>query len=466
MKLLKRLKRKEEWVMEEHHLMIITFIIAISILSVLLNGEGIFLYASIVLILLSFSHFLNKHKHKAHDTSIIIGLFIVPATITIVFFNDLFSWTLLLIYLTAFFSAIGVYHYHNKKHKLLHTMWKVIFSRLVSVTFAVLTFIIISNFLPSKFISLPTALIYYIAPTIFVYFLITKFLYLLFFDPKHPRKDFFLSARHSLAFTIVFMLIVIFSYAVVATLLFNNQDALYKSQLEKDIVDMNAIGDSIQFSDAAALKVTRDIESFRLNLQDRIERARSAADNQDVQFPSIMNDQYISTITSNAINLIEFHILEEQLILAKDDIVRKQATINNLLENNIPFEDGSKTLEQRITFLKTKSFIPQVRERDEILDELAQTDQYDYYEENGFNWLFGDREGLTRITAPNNFLELRAYEVLKHTIAFKEFARFSLENIIFVNSEVASPSIANHLNTNLEESQISKTIRLEMIHSE
>lgn len=474
----------------------ITLVVSIVLLAIIFQSQGIVLYFGILAALLLIGSVLHWHGHQMYHVSRMLGLFIIPALITLLFMPDTLLWVLLGVFVISFISSFVIQHWHNRVHKLSQVMLVSVYSRIVSLTASVLLLVILPSFvLPDAFVSIAYILSTIILPATFVYFFLSRSMYLYFFDPRHPRLDVKRSLHQAVLFSGAFFVIVIILYASFASVFFTSHASRLSNAVDERVRDTIALQKTLEHRNPTAQLLTvqmalqediqntevfKELDNAITHLMNNFADLRSRIDTKGFAFVMALDDSYFTTTVEHATSLVSLSQQQKQLFEAKRQLfeVKEQfISVYQLHEATIrvgtQFEDGSKTLEEHIFSLQqnTLAFEP-ARISSETLDWILRLDDpavpASYVEKEGIGWLLTREPPLNSIYRNRNVFEERAFFVARHTRLFLDLLRLKSRDVLTQeNEQLTSPFIAALWNRRtIDETDLSKAIRLELIQNE
>jgi hypothetical protein len=458
---------------DEFH--VVSLICSLIIIAFLLNSKSLIFYTVITAGVLLFAHFLRSHSHRQHDVVKIIGLFFLPLAVTIMAFRDLLVWVLAGVYIISAISTFIIYHHHRKVHPPLKVMWQVTYSRIVAITIALLVAAILPALFPKVLFSVFELIFFYVMPVIFVFFFASKFFYLYFFDRKHIHYDLRRSLRHTVMYTLVFVVVLMCVYSLFAVGLYNSKQASYDNSLDMLMIQAANVEKSAMKSPSgiSQLPVMKDVMVFASNL------GRSMADEKNrvaepISFASIVDDSYFAGMSDNSFNTLKFVVLVSEAGNVKENVVRAHDRILATLAANQTLGDGARTMEEYNSFLRgyvDASFVPYSQDPSvQEVYSLVNDPEAGYadYDGQGLYYLFAKEAKLDFVYGSESIMGRQVSVVLRHSVVLKELARLVVNAVMFLDTEAASPSAIEYLyaDRGADSVLLSSAIRLEMIKTD
>lgn len=454
------LKKEEEFIIKELKFVfgpsefhVVTFVCSLMILSFLFASMSLVFYAVLTIAALLFAHFLRQH-HRPHDVLTILGIFFLPLALTLAAFRDLLVWVLLAVYLISALSTVIIYYVHKRAHTPLKIMWQVTYSRVVAVTLAlVLACILPSLVFPDAFLSVFEMLFLFVMPVAFLFFFASKFLYIYFFDRVHIRVDFMKSLRHSVIFTLAFIVILMCVYSLFAVGFSNSRAGDYTGFLDDRLVEVANIDKAVAKWPAGArdMMVTQDLLGMVQALRDELSAEKRLADGRPLSFSDLLDDSYFRQTSDDVFSKLRFTVLDTQLLTLKSNIFNRYETLSVAVERDLSFPDGSVGIDAYAAGLRSYvegAFVdtsqdPAVMEMVSLLND--QSSMYSDIEGGGFIFWFAEETGLDFMYGSGSIFGRQMSVVLRHSELVRQMARLTLNARIFISGESVSPYVVRQL---------------------
>ncbi|MBU2560983.1 MAG: hypothetical protein KKD17_01705 [Nanoarchaeota archaeon] len=446
------IKKEVRFILSPEEFHVVTFVSSLIILSFLFASMSLVFYAVLTIAALLFAHFLKEH-HRPHDVLTILGVFFLPLAVTLAAFRDWLVLLLLAIYVISAISTVIIYYHHKKAHALLKIMWQVTYSRVVAVTLALLLACILPLLVfPDAFLSVFELIFLFVMPVAFLFFFASKFLYIYFFDRVHIRSDFLRSLRHTVIYTLVFVVLLMCVYSLFAVGFYNSRAEFHKGYLDKALIDVSNIEKVVARNpEIQRLMVTDDLLALAADLRGDISVEKSMADERTISFADILDDSYFITTSDAVLNTIRFTVLNFELLELKSDIVDWTGNLTETANKNMTFPDGSSTLEEYTADLNAyveEGFVD-FSQNPDVIDLVAKLNDpsatYSYFEGEGFFYWFAKNVRLDFVYDSGSIFGRQMSIVIRHSEPFRQMARLYINIIIFTNNERASPSSIRRL---------------------
>ncbi|NQU79551.1 hypothetical protein HQ545_07315 [Candidatus Woesearchaeota archaeon] len=437
------IEKEAKWLFGPNEFHITTLVASLLLLALILYSFSLVFFVVLTVAAVWFAHFLNQH-HRPHDFLAILWIFFLPLMITAVLFRDLLVYLLLGIYCVSAISTIIIYYYHKKEHSPLKIMWQVTYSKIVAITLAMLVLCVLPLFIfPDTFLSITELVFLYIMPAVFVFFFATKFLYLYFFDRKHVWLDLRRSLKHTVLYSMVFLVVVVCIYSLFAVGMYNQRSEIYDEGIDNVLIDVANIQKSIIHlpEDMRRLVIMKDVESFANELESMISVEKGIADEHELSFADVIDDSYFTQMSENSFTLLRLFTLDAELLLMKDGVVTVYNSFDGL--ENIDYSIYRSEVEE--------SFVDFSQDPDMIgiMDDL-QDDSLtpSYFENNGFFYWFADSAGIDFVYRSKSIFVRQLSLILRQSVIFRDLSRMVLKVIVFSSKESVSPSAAEHIYAN------------------
>ncbi|MFH1064146.1 MAG: hypothetical protein V1729_03640 [Candidatus Woesearchaeota archaeon] len=451
---------------QEFH--VVTFVASLIVLAFLFNSTGMIFYSVLAIAALIFAHFLRQH-HRPHDVITILGVFFLPLAFTLMAFRDVFTIVLTGVYLVSGISTVILYFYHKKEHTPLKIMWQVTYSRIIAITLGVVVAAILPSLvLPDAFLSIPELLFLYILPVSFVFFFASKFFYLYFFDRKHIRLDLMRSLKHTLIYTLGFLVIFICIYSLFAVNFYNTKMGEYSDNLDNSLLLVSNLDKDLMRlpEDVSRMMVTKDLESFTGQVLMDVAAQRTAVDRQSMSFGDVLDDSYFSVLSGNVVDTVRMVIMQQELLALRQGILERYDEFSGdewkLFTSSL--DAYSKELEvfiddNYVAFAQDDT----VSEVMQALDDPSVPPSY--FETEGVFYWFAQETQLSFVYGSKSIFGKQLSAVARKSVVFREFTGIVVRIMVLVSKESSSPAAIEHIYANMDADIIpmSKVIRRSII---
>ncbi|MBI5398354.1 hypothetical protein HZB03_02720 [Candidatus Woesearchaeota archaeon] len=475
----REIEKQTEYLLHPLEFHIITLFVSLVILGIIFRSRGIILYIGIMGAMLLIGSVLHKHGHVTHHVARMLALFIVPAFIAAIFMPDALLLVLLGIFIISFVSSFIIHYWHDRVHKLTQIMVVSVYSRTVSLTAAVLVLVLLPSFvLADAFVSFTYVLATIILPAIFVYFFLSRFMYLYFFDHRHARLDAKRSLHQTVIFTGAFLAIVIVLYAAFASVFYTSHTSRLSDAVDERIRDTAALQKTLEHAPATLrnAEVFKELDYAASLHMSKLGTLHSSIDTKPFTFDMALDDSYFTAAVQYAGTLLSLSQYQEQLFDAKEQLSSAYQRVQESVRGDAHLQNESAksaTLEKRIASLQaaTQHFKPS-----EMPGEtLEWTDRLDdpavpvsYVEKEGLAWLLTRQQSLNIVYRNQNLFEERVFFVLRNTLLFRDTLRLSSHSLLLrEEQQLTTPLLTMFWQRRaIDESLLSKTLRLELIAQE
>ena len=472
-KVQREIEEEIRYLLTPQEIPVVLFVCSLIILAFLLNSISLIFYTVTTLFVLWISHFFHKHKHRPHDVLAILGIFFLPLIAALIMYRDLLMWFLMFVYLLSALSTLLIYYYHGKKHSPLEIMWQTTYSKVVALTAGALLVSLVPFVLPESFVSITELILVYVFPIVLTVFFISKFLYIYYFEHKHIKNDLWISIRYAVIYALAFVIILCASYALISVQLNNANTQHFQRSIDMALVDSSKIDkvfDNLP-EEVRNLQVTHEVISFNKQMFEDISIKKREAMDAELAFGDILDDTYLQRISQNNYDLTRFNTMLGSILEVKAQITGRHEILKETQKRNATMPDGSKTLGMYASTLTkgvneryTPFYMDSIVANIQTMIEDPAT-EYDYFENNGINWFFADREGLQPVYHMENVMGRQVMELLRHTTPFRHLSALNFNEFLFDQKERFSGHLQQILFENIEkqESDMSKALRGEIL---
>jgi uncharacterized membrane protein YjjP (DUF1212 family) len=314
-----------------------------------------------------FSMFLWWSSHQFHITRagmirsfITLGLFVVVLYFLHWIIYDTFTLLFCIIYALSFVIAGVLYLYHFKRElseeihrSFARTFLVVFYSHVLAFTAASLLAYLLPLFIvQDSFVSISYIVLAWTAPVILVYYFLTKFLYLRFFDRKHIRRDFLKALAHGVVYTVMFVVLVLLAYFLTAIQFVGMEREAYAEEFSSiftTLPNVRAEVNSFTFSsDDPALLSFRVTQEIMLMSDDALANAtalKKSFDDRAFSSNDYFSDSYFTVLAEQEKSLSRLVSSVSALDDLKSDLLREYARLKDL-ELKGQFDDGTTSIEE------------------------------------------------------------------------------------------------------------------------
>ncbi|MBW2965441.1 hypothetical protein KY363_08340, partial [Candidatus Woesearchaeota archaeon] len=415
---------------------------------------------------LAFGFFLWWWSHQFHlSRSGILKPFVYLGSLLLVLyalhaiFRDLLGVVFLALYAIAFVIAGVLYLYHLKRglYSEMHssfprTFLVVFYSHVIAFSSASLIGYLLSGIVfPDRFVSIMYVLLVWVLPCLLVYFFLTKFLYLRFFDRVHIKRDVLKSLDHGVAYAVVFIVILMLAYILTAFQLAGMERAAYADVLKQASSEISVVSFDMSAADDSGTdnilgtKVARDVISIA-DEYSRDVRSAPAGIMTAFSFADYVSDEYFAQLVRNRILISSVSSKAYGISMLASDLVRENSRLKQE-EASGRFFDGTDDLDTHLHELRVYMeavYVPYVEPY-----QFARLGQKIDEEHDSYSGLIADGElvDLDAVSIPEFYSLLpkgprfakAAYEVLYHTKVFRDIAVFAFRNVVMQAEDTIEP---------------------------
>lgn len=463
----------------------LVYVLALGILAYL-SGS----WESFVAFLL-FSLFIEIVCNNAHRTSkfhgfTLLGFSIAMPYLLSVYFNEPFAILVTAVYALSFVVASALYLHHRSRevsrdiHKSFPRTFAVVFySHTIAIMVAMLLMHVLSYFIVGdSFVTITYLLLIWVFPAVVIYFFLTKFLYLRFFDRVHIRRDLSKAIKDGLTYSVVLLVCVWFAYLLSAMQITLGQADTHTANLNGAMGEL--AGAKLELTseqvnpdapNIADLEVTQELIADADKLIEDIRSKRDYFYMSSYGFSNYLTDAYADHTYDDILLTNALIYYKDDILSAKDMLLEEYAELSD--EMVVGFSDGSPDLHAHVESLRS-----QVIGEYDIYSEpskvsalkrtiFASVDSYsrliEYTELPSLTIL--QAEGFNFFN-PSSLWADSFMDVARHTVLFRDSLLFLFRDVDFTSRELSNPVVIDKLFTNwaVEESDMSKAIRLRIIH--
>jgi hypothetical protein len=436
---------------------------------------------------LAFGIFLWWWSHQFHQkiphpfkTVFSLGILIVFLYFFYVVFNDLLSLIVCIIYALSFVVA-GVLYFYHTKNKLLEkihqsfprTFLVVFYSHIIALTAASLVaYLLPKVILSDSFVSILFLLFVWLTPVLFVYFFLTKFLYLRFFDRVHIKRDVSKGLAHSAVYTAAFVLVIILAYFLTAVQLVTIERSSYDSSFDDVFTTISNIGYELPEAGLGDLKVSQDVFDISKQLLDEgIEEKKRLMDLR-ISLEDYLSDNYFTIISHNRLAVSSIALSASEIDEVKSDLIREHNRLEEMKKEGL-FDDGTTSLEEHL-FLLVGNVNDEYEPYTEPV-EFAMLRRRISGSLNSYSGLVSDRRLLEfnlvyhpemSILEPGKSrFSKQFHDMVYHTVVFRDMMLFVFNTIVLNVEETLDPYPVKSLYYTADESLSSSVLRYRVLKS-
>ena len=464
--------------------------------SLICTGLLAFLFGSVptFVFYFLFGIFLWWWSHQFHKTGsrfiksfLSLGCVVVVLYIFSWIFDDMLSTIVVIIYALSFVIGAVLYLYHTKKdlseeiHRSFPRTFLVVFySHIVAFTAAALlayglTFLVVAD----SFVSLMFLMLVWLLPTLIVYFLLTKFLYLRFFDRKHWARDLRKGVGHALIYSVVFILLLFLTYLLTAMQFVYMERDSYSGSFTGIFTDMQNVRTEIEAApfryDSAELtgmRVSHDVMVLADNIYSNATNTKTRLSVSSMSFWDYISDNYFTRLARDRMIVSSLAIYSDGTVELKEDLLREyermrgetllsaddaslQGYVNTLEayigENYVPYRDPYEFSSLREMIVGDEA---DAGSYEALIADGALLDFNSVYHEDA-EYLFPGDDRFTR----------QFYDMMYHTVLFRDMMVLVFQSITFNVKETVDPYAVRHINIQPDEGLRSRVLRDRIIRS-
>ncbi|MBW2968483.1 hypothetical protein KY362_08435 [Candidatus Woesearchaeota archaeon] len=468
---------------------VLTILLSAGILAYLFgSAETYVAYVLCGVVLWKFIH--QHHESRSHilHSFFSTGVMIIPLYLLYFLFNDLFGLVVCVLYAMSFVIAGLLYIFHTKRgHKEeLHvsfpkTLLAMIYSHFLAAALASsMAYILMTTLLTDSFKSVFTISATIIFPTLLVYFFLTKFLYLRFFDRVHVKREVLKGLKHGAAYAALFVVCIIFAYMLTAVQLTTSAKADYRNIMDDVVLNFpNIRADIAQTAfdhgttELSDTKTARDMIAETDRIKRQANDLKRQTDTLSFSLYDYISDTYMTKLTETELEVKQAHLLAKNAEEAKDDLLREYEKVSQM-KAEARYDDGSTSMSEHHTNLNiyVSGYVPyeplpEVRYLREKIE--SGTDSYTSLlsDEMLFDFALVYSPETRRLLPGKSRFSRAAHELLQHTKLFRDFMILVFESSASEAQEIAHPSMTEALynGRSADETMMSQILRYRIIKS-
>jgi hypothetical protein len=419
---------------------------------------------------------------------ITLGLFVVALYLLYWLIYDSLSLLFCVIYAFSFIIAAVLYLYHVKRElageihrSFARTFLVVFYSHVMAFTAAALLAYILPYFiLGDGFVSMSYLLLAYALPVMLIYFFLTKFLYLRFFDRKHIRRDFLKGLAHGVVYGVVFAVLVLLAYFLTAMQFVMMERAAYADTFSEVFTTLPNVRAELASAALSAddpgllgLRVTQEVVMMSDQALQDATGLKGIIGSRQFSFSDYFSDSYFTVLAGDGRSvsrLVAFVLGVDGL---KGDLLREYGRLRSAEETG-QFDDGTTSLDEHYYALL------------DYVDDLY----FRYREPSGISSLKGrlaDVSSFSSLMSDNALLDFnllsnpelqvfvpgdsrfgrRFMEMAYHTIIFRDLMLLVFDASVVEVESVFGPAPLDELyrGRDADESTESKVLRYRVLKS-
>ena len=430
-------------------------------------------------------HITRSGAWKAFSS---LGILIIFLYVFYWYFNDLLSLLVLVLYAMSIVIAGFLYFYHAKRelsgeiHRSFErTLLVMFYSHIMAFTVAsalayALSYVLFSD----SFVSIAFVILAWLLPCLLVYFFLTKFLYLRFFDRKHIKRDLKKGIVHGALYCFILIILLLAGYLLTAFQFAGEEQMAYDeafntifdslSSIEQDISGFAAENDAGEILD---LKVTKDLESLSGQMLQGATDLKAELDVTHFSFDDYLSDNYFTELSQNRIVLSRTAGVAHGIDDLKQDLFREYLRVKDFQQQGL-FDDNTTTLEEH--YYMVASYANDVYSPYKEPEQFTQLREKVSDNMNSYSGLFSDEalfefnlvyhENMDMFTRGKSRFSQRFLNMMYHTAVFRDFMVLVFNNILSQWEETVDPYPVRYIYSAVaEESTLSGVLRYRIVKS-
>ncbi|MBW2997619.1 hypothetical protein KY349_04735 [Candidatus Woesearchaeota archaeon] len=468
---------------------LISSLICIAVLAYLFGTltTGIF-YFLFGMFLWWWSHLFHITRSGAWKAFFSLGVLIPFLYMFYWYFNDFLSLLVLIMYAMSLVIAGFLYFYHVRRElageihrSFARTLLVMFYSHIMAFTAAsALAYGLSYVLFTDSFVSIAFVLLAWLLPVLLVYFFLTKFLYLRFFDQKHIKRDLKKGVVHGAIYCFILIILLLGGYLLTAFQLAGEEQKAYDETFNAISGSLSAIDSDISgfaaannAGDILDLKVTKDLKSLSGQMLQGATDIKAELDATRISFDDYLSDDYFTTLSRNRILLSRSAGVAYGVNDVKDDLFREYNRVKAFEETG-EFDDSTKDIDEHYYYVI--SFVNDAYMPYEESDEVLALREKVSGSINSYSGLLADQSllefnlvfhpDMTLFVAGESRFSQRFYDVIYHTAVFRDFMVLVFNNILSQLEETVDPYPVQYLYRSAgEESTLSSVLRYRIVKS-
>ena len=432
------------------------------------------------------AHQMHKGQHALAKTVPALGSIIIFLYAFYWIFDDLLSLFVCIIYALCFLIACILYFYHGKSEfsgeihrSFSRTFLVILYSHIIAFTAASLVaYVLPWLVLGDSFVGMMFLLSVWFLPALLVYFFLTKFLYLRFFDRKHIKRDIQKGLAHSLVYVVVFIKIILLAYFLTAVQLIISEKQGYDDSFNRITAELESVKQDIGATPAFAgapvlgeLEVAKDVVMIADQTEEDAAALKQRIEVSSRRYSSYVSDSYFTELSSNRFEVSRVTIITEGISETKDDLIREYSRVNSQMMVNL-FDDGTRSIGDHRDSLSgylIDNYSPYREPTSFAILRQRTHDSFDSYSglvEDGqlLEFNLGYRPEMSLLKPGRSRFSRQFYNVIYHTIIFRDLMVFVFNTITLNVEETIDPYAVGSLYHPVpEESLLSSVLRYRVV---
>lgn len=470
-------------------LYLLSSLVCIAILAYLFGTvtTGIF-YFLFGMFLWWWSHLFHITRSGAWKAFFSLGSLIIFLYLFCWHFNDLLSLIMLILYSISLVIAGFLYFYHARRElsgeihrSFARTLLVMFYSHIIAFTAAAaLAYGLSYALFTESFVSIAFIILAWILPSVLVYFFLTKFLYLRFFDRKHIKRDLEKGVVHGAIYCFIMIILLLAGYLLTAFQLAGEEQNAYDETFNAISGSLSAIDSDIEgfaaennADEILNLKVTDDLKSISGQILQGATELKSELDATSFSFNDYISDDYFTTLSRNRILLSRSAGVAYGIVDAKEDLFREYRRVKAFEEAG-EFDDSTKDVDEHYYYVISyvnNAYLPY----EESAEVIALREKVSG-SINSYSGLLADRSllefnlvfhpDIALFAAGGSRFSQRFYDVIYHTAVFRDFMVLVFNNILSQLEETVDPYPVKYLYRSAgDESTLSSVLRYRIVKS-
>jgi hypothetical protein len=464
-------------------------LVCVAVLAYLFGSMATFVFYSVFcLALWWWARQFHTKSHGLLKSLFALGSVVVFLYFAYWLFTDLMSILLCVLYALSFFISGLLFFYHTRRelseeiHRSFGRTFLVVFySHVIAFTAAsALAYLLPMFLLSDSFVSMAFLMVAWLFPCLLLYFFLDKFLYLRFFDRKHIKRDFLKGIGHGVAYSVIFIVLVALAYVLTAMQFAMTERSSYDSAFTEVFTGLQNVKYEIDTAalngdtpELMGLQVSRDVIRMSDVVFTEAASLKSVLAKSGISIEDYFSDNYFTRLSRDRLAVNRVRLNATEVGELKSDLLREYARLKSQ-EAQGAFDDGTTTLDDHYAALVEKvttTRVPYSEPYDVVQLRKMMSDP------NSYSGLMGDGALLDFVVANDPDFSIfvggksrfgrLSYDLLYHTVLFRDLMLFTFETMTMNLREVFSQSAVRAIaKSDPGEALKSKVLRYRIVLSE
>lgn len=468
---------------------LVTSLVCVAFMAFLFGSRESFVFYFVFgLFLWWWAHQFHRAGSGMLKAFLSLGFMVILLYVAHVVFNEMLSLVFTVLYSLSFVIAGVLYFYHVRRelyeevHRSFpHTFLVVLYSHIIAFTAgSAVAFFLPELLLSDSFVSIIYLLLLWVFPTLLVYFFLTKFLYLSFFDRKHILRDALRGFAHGLVYSVVFIALLVLAYLMTAIQFAGMESASYEGTFNDIFTTLQNAKAEVQGSpfrydstELLSMRVSQDIMSLSDSLVQDATVLRSRVRKEAFSFGDYTSDNYFTVLSRNRFEVARASVVADEVGETSSDLMREYERMRAESAAG-SFEDGTHSMESHYYALSdyvagAHTAYVEPFEFGLVRERMSNPQSY--------SGMLGDgrlvelallyHPDMALVEPGSSRFSRKVYDVVYHTRVFRDLVMMVSDTVIFQVEETLNPySLVALRNPAPDETLGSKVLRFRVLKSD